>query len=218
MENENRWRSVAGGTARRARRASRVFGGACLRRPTRLEESASGLGLARWCSRWCQSLPTIRPSPSPLLPLLPPTTHTTRCLHSRVTVSRVAFLQNLVVAMSDHAGTPSARRRRERRLMELAAATHHSSPKGGWPDTTHEALRGQKTASSAGVHPGVLKEPEGIGRQPRSVTWLPRVLSLLCRCSLVVMELTAQRSPSSSDVPLRTGRERRRRRRRRRRG
>ena len=44
--------------------------------------------------------------------------------------------------------------------MELAAATHHSSPKGGWPDTTHDALRGQKTASSAGAHPGVLKEPE----------------------------------------------------------
>ena len=95
-----------------------------------------------------------------------------RRLHSRVTVSRVAFLQNPVVAMSDHAGTSSARRRRERRLrswlrhermtvaMELAAATHHSSPKGGWPDTTHDALRGQKTASSAGVHPGVLKEPE----------------------------------------------------------
>ena len=72
----------------------------------------------------------------------------------------------------DCAGTSSARRRRERRLrswlrhermtvaMELAAATHHSSPKGGWPDTTHDALRGQKTASSAGVHPGVLKEPE----------------------------------------------------------
>ena len=87
-------------------------------------------------------------------------------------MSRVAFLQNPVVAMSDHAGTSSARRRRERRLrswlrhermtvaMELAAATHHSSPKGGWPDTTHDALRGQKTASSAGVHPVVLKEPE----------------------------------------------------------
>ena len=73
----------------------------------------------------------------------------------------------------DCAGTSSARRRRERRLrswlrhermtvaMELAAATHHSSPKGGWPDTTHDALRGQKTASSAGVHlAGVLKEPE----------------------------------------------------------
>ena len=44
--------------------------------------------------------------------------------------------------------------------MELAAATHHSSPKGGWPATTHDALRGQKTASSAGAHPGVLKEPE----------------------------------------------------------
>ena len=74
--------------------------------------------------------------------------------------------------MADGAGTSSARRRRERRLrswlkhermtvaMELAAATHHSSPKGGWPDTTHDALRGQKTASSAGAHPGVLKEPE----------------------------------------------------------
>ena len=73
----------------------------------------------------------------------------------------------------DCAGTSSARRRRrERRLrswlrhermtvaMELAAATHHSSPKGGWPDTTHDAPRGQKTASSAGAHPGVLKEPE----------------------------------------------------------
>ena len=39
--------------------------------------------------------------------------------------------------------------------MELAAATHHSSPKGGWPGATHDALRGQTTASS-----GVLKEPE----------------------------------------------------------
>ena len=27
--------------------------------------------------------------------------------------------------------------------MELAAATHHSFPKGGWPDTTHNAPRGQ---------------------------------------------------------------------------
>ena len=44
--------------------------------------------------------------------------------------------------------------------MELTAATHHSSPKGGWPDTTHDAPRGQKTASSAFAHPGVLKEPE----------------------------------------------------------
>ena len=69
MENENRWRSVAG---ENARGASRVFGGGCLWRPIRLEESASGLGLARWCSRWCQCLPTIRPSPSPLLPLLRP--------------------------------------------------------------------------------------------------------------------------------------------------
>ena len=75
----------------------------------------------------------------------------------------------------DGAGTSSARRRRERRLrswwrhermtvaMELAAATHHSSPKGGWPDTTHDAPWGQKTASSAGAHPGVLKEPEVLG-------------------------------------------------------
>ena len=72
----------------------------------------------------------------------------------------------------DCAGTSSARRRRERRLrswlrhermtvaMELAAATHHSSPKGGWPGATHDALRGQKTASSGGRRPGVLKEPE----------------------------------------------------------
>ena len=72
----------------------------------------------------------------------------------------------------DGAGTSSERRRRERRLrswlrhermtvaMELAATTHHSSPKGGWPDTTHDAPRGQKTAISAGAHPGVLKEPE----------------------------------------------------------
>ena len=72
----------------------------------------------------------------------------------------------------DCAGTSSARRRRERRLrswlrhermtvaMELAAATHHSSPKGGWPGATHDALRGQTTASSGGRRPGVLKEPE----------------------------------------------------------
>ena len=44
--------------------------------------------------------------------------------------------------------------------LELAAATHHSSPKGGWPETTHNAPRGQWTASPAGAHPGVLKEPE----------------------------------------------------------
>ena len=44
--------------------------------------------------------------------------------------------------------------------MELAAATHHSSPKGGWPGTAHDALRGQMTASSGGRRPGVLKEPE----------------------------------------------------------
>ena len=33
--------------------------------------------------------------------------------------------------------------------MELAAATHHSSPKGGWPGATHDALRGQTTATRA---------------------------------------------------------------------
>ena len=43
--------------------------------------------------------------------------------------------------------------------MELAVATHHSSPKGGWPGATHDALRGQTKASS-GRRPGVLKEPE----------------------------------------------------------
>ena len=43
--------------------------------------------------------------------------------------------------------------------MELAAATHHSSPKGG-PGATNNAPRGQTTASSAGAHPGVLKELE----------------------------------------------------------
>ena len=72
----------------------------------------------------------------------------------------------------DGAGTSSARRRRERRprswlrhdrmtvAMELTAATHHSSPKGGWPETTHNAPRGQRAASSAGAHTGVLKESE----------------------------------------------------------
>ena len=66
----------------------------------------------------------------------------------------------------------AATRRRERRLrswwrhermtvaMELAVATHHSSPKGGWPGATHDALRGQTKASSGGRRPGVLKEPE----------------------------------------------------------
>ena len=44
--------------------------------------------------------------------------------------------------------------------MELAAATHLSSPKGGWPGVTHDALRGQTTACSGGRRPGVLKEPE----------------------------------------------------------
>ena len=44
--------------------------------------------------------------------------------------------------------------------MELAAATHHSSPKGGWPGATHDALRGQTKASSGDRRPGVLKEPE----------------------------------------------------------
>ena len=105
------------------------------------------------------------------------TTTTTRRLHSSV-----PFFCGVLCAdsgcwpMADGAGTSSARRRRERRLrswlkhermtvaMELAAATHHSSPKGGWPDTTHDALRGQKTASSAGAHPGVLKEPEVLVR------------------------------------------------------
>ena len=66
----------------------------------------------------------------------------------------------------------AAIRRRERRLrswwrhermtvtMELAVATHHSSPKGGWPGATHDALRGQMKASSGGRRPGVLKEAE----------------------------------------------------------
>ena len=44
--------------------------------------------------------------------------------------------------------------------MKLAAATHHSSAKGGWQGATHDALRGQMTASSGGRRPGVLKEPE----------------------------------------------------------
>ena len=84
------------------------------------------------------------------------------------------FVKRLLMTFMevDGAGTSSARKRRERRLrswlrhermtvaLELAAATHHSSPKGGWPDTTHDAPRGQKTASSAGAHPGVLKELE----------------------------------------------------------
>ena len=82
----------------------------------------------------------------------------------------VVELQQLMEV--DCAGTSSARRRRERRLrswlrhermtvaMELAAATHHSSPKGGWPGATHDDLRGQTTASSGGRRPGVLKEPE----------------------------------------------------------
>ena len=43
--------------------------------------------------------------------------------------------------------------------MELAAATHHSSPKGRWPDATHNALRGQKSASSVGARPVALREP-----------------------------------------------------------
>ena len=43
--------------------------------------------------------------------------------------------------------------------MELAVATHHSSPRGGWPGATHDALRGQTKASS-GRRPGVLKQPE----------------------------------------------------------
>ena len=72
----------------------------------------------------------------------------------------------------DGAGTSSARMRRERRLrswlrhermtvaMELAAAPYHSSPKGVWPETTHNAPRGQRAATSAGAHPCVVKEPE----------------------------------------------------------
>ena len=72
--------------------------------------------------------------------------------------------------MSERAGT-SARRRRKRRLrswlrhermtaaMELATATHHSSPKGGWPDATHNASRRHKSASSVGPRPAALREP-----------------------------------------------------------
>ena len=65
--------------------------------------------------------------------------------------------------------TGAAMRRRERRLrsmlrherqtvaMELAAALHHSRDVG---PGTHVGLRAQKTASSGGRRPGVLKEPE----------------------------------------------------------
>ena len=65
--------------------------------------------------------------------------------------------------------TGAAKRRRERRLrsmlrhkrqtvaMELAAALHHSRDVG---PGTHVGLRAQKTASSGGRRPGVLKEPE----------------------------------------------------------
>ena len=46
--------------------------------------------------------------------------------------------------------------------MELAAATHHSAPKGGWPHVLDVALRGQTTASS-GKRPDVLAEPGAQG-------------------------------------------------------
>ena len=36
---------------------------------------------------------------------------------------------------------------------------YHSSPKGVWPDATHNAPRGQKSASSGGVRPAALREP-----------------------------------------------------------
>ena len=101
-----------------------------------------------------QAQPHVTPTQFPsLLSSSSPHTHTTstaRRLHSRVTVSRVAFAQNPVVATSDDAGTSSARRRRRERLrswlrhermtvaMGHAAATHHSSPKGGWPDATYK--------------------------------------------------------------------------------
>ena len=82
----------------------------------------------------------------------------------------------------------------------------------------HDALRGQKTPPP-GVRPGSLCGPGAAEERPHRAALLRgKFLSLLCRCSLVAMALTAQRSPSSSDVPLRTGRERRRRRRRRMRG
>ena len=65
-------------------------------------------------------------------------------------------------------GTGAAKRRRERRLRswlrhermtvaaELAVALHHSRDVG---PGTHVGLRAQKTASSGGRRPGVLKEP-----------------------------------------------------------
>ena len=92
--------------------------------------------------------------------------------------------------MADGAGTSSARRRRERRLrswlkherltvaMELAAATHHSSPKGGWPNVLNEALRGHRTASS-GTRPAALKEPVPQGRWPGALRQLGHVVPSL---------------------------------------
>ena len=103
------------------------------------------------------------------------TTTTTRALTVKVGNTSVRTCSFAVVSSGcamEYERAGAATRRRERRLrswwrhermtvaMELAVATHHSSPKGGWPGATHDALRGQTKASSGGRRPGVLKEPE----------------------------------------------------------
>ena len=76
--------------------------------------------------------------------------------------------------MYDHGGRAGApARRRGRRLrahwrhkqqsiaMALAAATHHSAPRGECRVLNIAALRGQKTASAAGMRPAPLAEVSG---------------------------------------------------------
>ena len=60
----------------------------------------------------------------------------------------------------DCAWTSSARRKDRRLRSWRHERMTDSSPKGGWPGATHDALRGQRTASSGGRRPDVLKEPE----------------------------------------------------------
>ena len=97
-------------------------------------------------------------------------------------------------SMADHAGTTAARQRRERRLraawkheqlsvaMALAAATHHSAPRGEC-QVPYDALRGQKTASAAGMRSAPLAEVAEPQGGAVTVGYVGALVPLLpCRC------------------------------------
>ena len=151
---------------------------------------------------WQDRLPraTHRSAPPP-----PP-----MCLCPSVAVC-VAFAQSLEVShgrprwdlRTSEEGATAPLHERMTIAVELAAATHHSSPMGGW-DATHNAPRGQKSASSVGARPAALREPVPQLASEHAACPAPVVRRpCLCRSWQTgrVMEWTPP--PSASSQPLR---------------